>query len=69
MHLIIAREKGLLKLVNPVLKNEDYSMQETLCRISDNRVYQSLQRIAQTGSNQNRKRSEQEGKCLPVSSL
>jgi transposase len=42
-----------------VLRNEDYSMREIAkkLKISDNAVYYSLHRTAQTGSNQNRKRS------------
>ena len=60
-----------------VLRNEDYSMREIAkkLKISYNAVYYSRHRTAQTGSNQNRKRSggprcttEQEDNTL-VSSL
>ena len=57
-----------------VLRNEGYSMREI--KISYNAVYYSLHRTAQTGSNQNKKRSgrprcatEQEDKYIRVSSL
>ena len=61
-----------------VLRNEGYSMREIAkkLKISYNAVYYSLHRTAQTGSNQNRKRSgrprcttEQEDKYIRVSSL
>lgn len=61
-----------------VLRNEGYSMREIAkkLKISYNSVYYSLQRTAQTGSNQSRKRSgrprcttEQEDKYIRVSSL
>ena len=61
-----------------VLRNEGYSMKEIAkkLKISYNGVYYSLQRTAQTGSNQNRKRSgrprcttKQEDKDIRVSSL
>jgi transposase len=61
-----------------VLRNEAYSMREIAkkLKISCNAVYYSLQRTAQTVSNQNRKRSgrprcttEQEDKYIRVSSL
>ena len=61
-----------------VLRNEGYSMLEIAKKlnISYNGVYYSLQRTAQTGSNQSRKRSgrprcttEQEDKYIRVSSL
>ena len=61
-----------------VLRNEGYSMREIAktLKISYNGVYYSLQRTAQTGSNQSRKRSgrprcttEQEDKYIRVSSL
>ena len=61
-----------------VLRNEGYSMREIAktLKISYNGVYYSLQRTAQTGSNQNRKRSgrprcttKQEDKYITVSSL
>ena len=60
-----------------VLKNEGYSMQEIAkkLKIWYNAVYYSLHRAAQTGANQNRKRSgrlrcttEQEDKYIRVSS-
>ncbi|CAJ0600731.1 unnamed protein product [Cylicocyclus nassatus] len=61
-----------------VLRNEGYSMREIAkkLKISYNGVYYSLQRTAQTGSNQSRKRSgrprcttKQEDKYIRVSSL
>ncbi|KAL7849234.1 hypothetical protein SRHO_G00208570 [Serrasalmus rhombeus] len=61
-----------------VLRNEGYSMREIAkkLKISYNGVYYSLQRTAQTGSNQSRKRSgrprcttKQEDKHIRVSSL
>ena len=61
-----------------ILRNEGYSMREIAKKLnlSCNAVYYSLHRTAQTGSNQNRKRSgrtrcttEQEGKYIRVSSL
>ena len=61
-----------------VLRNEGYSLREIAkkLKISYNGVYYSLQRTAQTGSNQSRKRSgrprcttEQEDKYIRVSSL
>jgi transposase len=61
-----------------VLRNEPNSMQEIAkkLKISYNAVYYSLHRTAQTGCNQNRKRSgrprcttEQEDKYIRVSSL
>ena len=61
-----------------VLRNEGYSMKDIAkkLKISYNAVYYSLHRTAQTGSNQNRKRSgrsrrttEQEDKYIRVSSL
>ena len=61
-----------------VLRNEGYSMREIAkkLKISNNAVYYSIHRTAQTGSNQNRKRSgrpwcttEQEDKYIRVSSL
>ena len=61
-----------------ILRNEGYSMWEIAKKqkISYNGVYYSLQRTAQTGSNQNRKRSvrprcttKQEDKYIRVSSL
>ena len=61
-----------------VLRNEGYSMREIAkkLKISYNAVYYSLHRTAQTGSNENRKRSgrprcttEQEDKYIRVSSL
>ena len=58
-----------------VLRNEGYSMREIAkkLKISYDGVYDSLQRIAQMGSNQNRKRSgrptKQENKYIRVSSL
>ena len=61
-----------------VLRNEGYSMREIAkkLKISYNAVYYSLHRTAQTGSNQNRKRSgrprcttEQEDKYIRVSCL
>ncbi|XP_056143244.1 uncharacterized protein LOC130118936, partial [Lampris incognitus] len=61
-----------------VLRNEGYSMREIAkkLKISYTGVYYSLQRTAQTGSNQSRKRSgrprcttEQEDKYIRVSSL
>ena len=61
-----------------VLRNEGYSMREIAkkLKISYNAVYYSLHRTAQTGSNQNRKRSgrprcttEQEEKYIRGSSL
>jgi transposase len=60
--LKIARNKELSSETHPsilVLRNEGYSMREISekLKISYNAVYYSLQRTAQTGSNQNRKRS------------
>ena len=61
-----------------VLRNEEYSMREIAkkLKISYKGVYYSLHRTAQTGSNQNRKRSgrprcttEQEDKYIRVCSL
>ena len=61
-----------------VLRNEGYSMREIAkkLKISYNSVYYSLHKTAQTGSNQNRKRSgrprcttEQEDMYIRVSSL
>ena len=61
-----------------VVRNEGYSMREIAkkLKISYNAVYYSLHRTAQTGTNQNRKRSErprctteQEDKYIRVSSL
>ena len=61
-----------------VLRNEGHCMQKIAkkLKISNNGVYYSLQRTAQTGSNQNRKRSgrprcttKQEDKYIRVSSL
>nr|XP_046238926.1 uncharacterized protein LOC124055944 [Scatophagus argus] len=67
------RGLSIKNIVSPI-RNEGYSMREIA--ISYNGVYYSLQRRAQTGSNQSRKRSgrpccttEQEDKYIRVSSL
>ena len=55
-----------------VLRNEGYSMREidNKLKTSNNAVYYSLHRTAQTGPNQNRMTTtEQEGKYIRVSSL
>ena len=69
-------EKETFPLKLDSLSNEGYSMLKLTLKISYNGVYYSLQRTAQTGSNQNRKRSgrplcttEQEDKYIRVSSL
>jgi hypothetical protein len=79
--LKMARNKGLSSETHQSifdLRNEGYSMREIAkkLKISYNAVYYSLHRTAQTGSNQNRKRSgrprcttEQEDKSIRVSSL
>ena len=53
------RKKELSSETSLLLRNEGYSMWETAktLKISNNGVYYSLQRTAQMGSNQNRKRS------------
>jgi transposase len=58
----MARNKGLSSETHQsilVLRNEGYSKREIAkkLKISYNAVYYSLHRMAQTGSNQNRKRS------------
>ena len=77
----MARNKDLFSETRQsilVLRNEGYSMREIAkkLKISYNTVYYSPHRTAQTGSNQNRKRSgmprcttEQEDKYIRVSSL